>query len=296
MKKIYKVLIAFAIIVVLAVGAYFIFRKKDNTSAIFNNVYNLTYNFKSGNNNVVDSIDNVVDDMINVINTNSLEMEEIKNDLMAYTYIRDNYFFIRKAILQNGKKFAENSAYVDKIEIANKKIAEVKEIYFNSYAYLSNTYYKIVGTEYNVQTMKDYIINFHNIFKDILKTYNEFYYNTCIAYCHCYVSTMLQNNAYKLKLEYLGSLINEYYLNNDTREQLLVEILSTITNLENFTAQTYYNNKAIYDDLFEKTFLLNIGQIGLNNAKGEIENYINQLPNEADRKLAQNYQEKVVKG
>lgn len=297
MKKIFKALIAFVIIAVLAVGAYFIFRKHDGTKAIFNNVYNLTYEFKSDNENVVENVNKVVDNMLSIISNNSLDVGETKNDLECYVFLRDNYSFIKTEILENGSFLSNNNEVNDKINIANKKISDIKTIYFDGYSYLKNTYYKIVDTNYNVQTMKDYIINFNNIFKGILNVYNEFFYNTCVSYSHCFNGTMLKNNAYKLKLEYVGYLINEYYLNDDeTKNLILPEINNAIKNVKNLTAQNYYNNKTIYDELIAKSLTLDVGKIGLNDATGEIENYITQLPTEADRILARNYLENVVRG
>ena len=49
MKKFFKLLIALVLIAGLAVGAYFVFKNKDNSKNVYNNVYELTYNVKDKN-------------------------------------------------------------------------------------------------------------------------------------------------------------------------------------------------------------------------------------------------------
>lgn len=297
MKKIFKALIALVVITVLAVGAYFIFSKNDGTFAIYNNAYNLSYGVEQDDENVINKVNSAVDNMLNIIEIHSLDISEVQNNLLVFKNLKDNYSYINEEILHNGGFLQENNAVNKYIEVANNCIGKVKTKYLDGYKYLKNTYFKIVNTNYNVSTMKDYIVNFDNLFNSILNDYNTFYFNLSIAYSHCLSNTMLKNNAYKLSVECCANLINEYFNSTQScKNTLLFEAQKKLTKLNEDYAEKYFSKKTMFDNLIDISLSLNIGEICVNFVSGTINNYINQLTEETDKVLVNNYVQNVIGG
>lgn len=296
MKKIFKVLIAFVVIALLAVGAYFIFRKKDNNRVVLNNIQTLTYEIKKEKVNIVDELSSVATNMLNIINTNNLDVGSTKSDLELYLSLTEKYNIVETEILLNGS-FVDNTNYLnDYLSNSTNSLNNLKNIYNDSYNYLLNTYYKIVNTDFNIETMKTYIINFNNVFKNALPEYNKFFYNTGIAYSHSLKNMMQKNNSYKLQVECLVTLVNNYYKNVELRLAYQNLINTKINAINNTSATNYFDNKEQFDNLINQTLSLNISTICEKIANGQIDDYITNLPTEADRILARNYVDLVVRG
>lgn len=296
MKKIFKALIALVIIVALAVGAYFVFKGKDGSITIYNNVYNLSYSVKQDEDNVVNKVNLAVENMLNIIEANSLSIPETQKNLQVFKCLKDGYSYINAEILCNGCFLMKNDSMVDYINNASNSLNNVKKIYLDCYGYLKNTYFKIVNTEYNVATMKDYIVNFENLFKEILNDYNSFFYNSSIAYSHCLNNTMLKNNAYKLSVEYSANLINEFYKSTQSyKNNIFAEAQKVLAKLNGDFSEEYFQNKEVFDNLINISLTINVGEICIQYVSGGISAYIAKLP-EADRVIVNNYVKNVIGG
>lgn len=296
MKKFLKLIIALVVIAGLAVGAYFIFSSKDNSKAVYNNIYEFSYNIKADNKNVVGCVDDAVVNMLNIVESNSLDVNEARTDLELFLTLRANYFVIKDEILANGAFTTKNESINTYLNNANKSYGKVKEVYTKAYKYLKTTYFKIVDTDYNIETMKTYIINFNNIFKDVLVDYNGFYYNTSIAYSHILNNMMVKNNAYKMQIEYFATLINNYY-NADAglKAQYLTHIQNTKEYLKNDFVEEYFANKKVYDTLFNNSLNLAVPTICDKIVQNNINDYINSLLDENLKAQTQNYVNKVAR-
>lgn len=296
MKKFLKVIIALLVIVALAVGAYFIFGRKDNSRAIFNNVYEISYNVSRNNQNVVNKVNEAVDQMLEIIETNDLDVGTAQAGLQNFVKLRDNYGKVEQEILSYGNFVTQNSQVNKNLSQANKSFKAVKSIYIKAYEYLNQTYFKIIGTSYNMSTMASYIVNFENAFKDIYADYNNFYFNTAVAYAHCLDNMMVKNNAYKLKIEYVANLINNFYSNGDFKTVYLDEISSQVQKLNQDFTDTYFENKSDFDTLFSNSLSYNINIICEKIISNEIDSYIEELATEGERQTITKYVNLVARG
>lgn len=297
MKKFFKLLIALVIIAGLAVGAYFIFKNKDNSKNVYNNVYELTYNVKDKNKNITKSVDDAVNNMLTIINENGLDVGDAKNTLITFKTLNENYSLVRDEILTNGAFVTANSQVNDYINNAGKALKNVKNVYKESYDYLVKTYYKIVDTDYNKETMKTYIINFEVVFRDILTDYNNFYYNSGVAYSHLLNNMMLKNNAYKLQIEYLSTLINKHYSTTGAEQASYSVLINNCKNqLNSDLMNEYFENKAVYDNLIDNSTSLNVPLLCEKVVAGEKDAYISSLEDETIKQMVTNYYNKVVRG
>ena len=297
MKKFLKLIIALVVIAGLAVGAYFIFSSRDNSKAVYNNMYELSYNVKIDNKNVITSVDDAVLNMLNIIETNLLDIQDTQKSLELFLILKNNYSVIGNEILTNGAFTTKNEKVNSYLSNANKAYGKVKDVYKKAYNYLKTTYYKIVDTNYNIATMQTYIVNFEIIFRNILSDYNSFYYNSSVAYSHILNNMMVKNNAYKLQVEYFANLINNYYNAEEAlKAPYLTLIQSTKTYLQGDFVGVYFENKTIYDKLINNSLDLNITVICDKIAQVNINEYINSLQDENQKTLNKNYVSKVARG
>lgn len=296
MKKLFKVIIAFVIIACLAVGAYFIIDKtSDNSKVIFNNMYELEYNVKDGKKNVVEEVNSVVNDMLNIIDTKGIDAKEAKTDLLCFVNLNSNYGYIKNEILANGSFLVENNAVSQYINSANNSYKNVKDIYLKSYKYLNDTYFKIVDTAYNVETMKTYIINFNVILKKSLNDLNSFYFNSGVAYSHLLKNTMLKNNAYKLQVEYLSHLLNNCYNSTENKDAYNNLISQVKTYLSGDFVNEYFDNKTTYDNLIDSSVSLDVSLLCEKIVTEEIESYVSGITDEDTKLLINDYMTKVAR-
>lgn len=297
MKKFLKVLISLVVIAGLAVGAYFLFVKKDHAKMTYDNVYNLTYNIidEKEHLNIVDNINSTVSEMKNLITLYSMDIDEASVGLQLYLNLNSYYNVVNQHVLANGSFLVDNniSQYAN---LASTSYGKMVEIYKTAYAYLVDTYYKIEDKSAYVNTVKDYIQNFYNIFQPILAELNSFGYNTGLAYAYGLENTMQKNNFYKLKFQYYVETVNQYYLSESNKTALLTQIYVTKASLGGDFAEEYFANKDIYDQLITQTQNLKVGEIALKIATLQIDDYISQLSTEAERIVAQNYVNYVARG
>lgn len=277
MKKFFKVIISFVVIALIAVGAYFIFRTKDNSKAVYNNVYNLSYNITDGDINVADKLKDVVVNMIIIIDDNSLDIESVQKDLETFRDLEVAYTKLKNEILSNGAFLVKNSQIDQQIEASNSYFENIKDIYYRSYSYLKDTYFKIVNTDYNINTMKSYIQNFNNIFKEVLENYNNFYYNSLIAYSHGLDNMMRKNNLYKLEVEYASNLMYAFFTEKDNA--YYTKANNVISYLRGDLSNRYFENKNVYDELMNNSLHLDILSICKNVVAGTIDSYITESSN-----------------
>lgn len=296
MKKFFKVIIALVVIVALAVGAYFIFGRKDNSRAIFNNVYEISYNVNRNNQNVVSKVDEVVGQMLEIIKTNGLDVGTSQASLQNFAKLIENYSKIQQEILSYGNFVTQNSKVDNNISQANKSFKLVKSTYIKAYDYLNQTYFKIVDTTYNMSTMASYIVNFENVLKDMYTDYNNFYFNTAVAYAHCLDNMMVKNNAYKLKIEYVANLINNFYANGEFKTEYLDLISSQTQKLNQDFTDTYFENKSDFDALLSNSLSYNIPTICEKVLSNEINSYIEELATEGERQTITKYVNLVARG
>lgn len=296
MKKIFKVLIAFVVIAVIAVGSFFIFRSKDNNLVVYNSVYTFNYKVEQENINIIEKVDKTVDEMLLIIQNNSLNVGDAKNKLQNFANLRDAYALIRVEILSYANFCKVNKKANTFISETLKNTPKVIDCYKKAYDYLAKTYYKIVGGTYTNATMETYIVNFENLFKDIYEYYNAFYFNACVAYARTLDNMMVKNNAYKLKVEYVGNLINKFYSEGNFDLTYLTLAKDEAQKLSNDFANKYFDNKIDYDELLNKIDCLDICAICEKELLGQIDSYITELPTEADRVLVQKYVNLVARG
>lgn len=296
MKKLFKVIIAFVVIACLAVGVYFVIdRTSDNSKVIFNNMYELEYSVKDGKKNVVEEVDSVVNNMLDIINVNGVDVEDAKNDLLCFVNLNSNYSYIKNEILANGSLLVENNSINKYINSANDSYKKVKDIYLKGYKYLNETYYKIIDTDYNIETMKTYIINFNIILKESLNDLNSFYFNSGVAYSHLLKNTMIKNNAYKLQVEYLSYLLNNSYNSTENKDAYNSLISQVKTYLNSDLVKEYFDNKTTYDNLIENSISLDISLLCEKIVAEEVESYVSEITEENTRLLATDYITKVAR-
>lgn len=295
MKKIFKVLIALVLIAGLAFGAYFLISGKDNSARVHQNVYDLTNNIKNDDKNVVLQINNTVEQMRYLISVHSMQLDEISESFKEYLLLVENYSIISEHILDFGK-FVKNNKIDEYIDNANISYKKTIDLYNKSYEYLKKTYYKIEDKNAYVENVKSYIQNFYEIFKDLIPEYNAFYYNTSLAYAYGLESTMQRNNFYKLQTAYYAESINQYYINTDNKVLLNVQVESIKNSLVSNTFESYFNNKAIYDEIISSITDINVEEIALKVALGKDGEILDSAETEAERKLLQNYITYVARG
>lgn len=296
MKKIFKVIIAFVIIAVVAVGAYFIFRPKDNSLNVYNNVYSLNYKVEKNNINVVKKVDETINEMLVIIENNSLNVGNSKNSLQNFVNLRDAYSSIKVEILSYANFCKSNGKANNFIANVAKNYSKISDAYLKAYDYLTGTYFKIVDGTYTKATMETYITNFENLFKDVYIYYNDFYFNACVAYARTLDNMMVKNNAYKLKVEYVGNLINKFYSEGNFNSTFLDVAKNEAQKLSLDFAKKYFENKIDYDELINQAISLDISTICEKVSLGQIDSYITELPTEADRIVVQKYVNLVARG
>ncbi len=297
MKKFGKVLIAFVVIAIIAVGAYFIFRKKDNSKIVYNNINEFCYGLKDRDKNITEEINSVIDNMLVLIEEKSMNVGSSKDVLISYTVIRDNYALVNEQVFKIGALVESNSKVDKNIKEAQTNYAIAKKIFLESYEYLKNTYYKIIDKTYNASTMASYIVNFTNIFEEAIDSYNLFYYNSAVAFAHGLKNTMQYNNQYKLKLEYFATLVSIY--NNDTiadKDILSSNIDMAKAGLSNDYSSSYISSKADFDELVNNSLSMDLNELCINIAKETETDYISEIANSEQKVLVEKYMEKVVRG
>ena len=295
MKKIFKVMIAFVLIGVLAIGAYFILSGRDNSKLVFQNIYNLTYNVKNGDKNIVEEINNSIDEMQSLITKHSMQLDEVYTNLKIYTELFDYYFVIAEQILQNGN-LIKNNNIKEYIALSNNSYKKTIDLYNQSYEYLNDTYYKLQDKNLYIETVKSYIQNFYNIFKDLIPEFNTFYYNSCLAYAYGLENTIQKNNFYKLRVGFYSETINQYYLNQTDKISLSVQALDLKNKINVETAQKYFNNKENYDEIIANVKKFDIGELALKIAIGKESEFYNAIETESQRKIILNYILFVARG
>lgn len=297
MKKPVKVLIALILIAGLAVGAYFVFRQKDNSAQIYSNIQEITI-ITSGNTNITKAVDECVYQMIQIIDEKNMDIPQVDASLKEFVAIKESYAFVITHVCNNASQIKQNNGTFSVVKQATSALNSVKSIYNDAYNYLKNTYFKIKDSAYNVETMKSYIVNFENVFKEVKASYNEFFYKTCVAYSHALSNSMQHNNAYKLHIEQAGTLLNAYFNSQESyKNSFLTLANSALTKAEN-TNEKYFNNKAIYDNLIEQSLNLNLTEIYTCEVTNQTQEYINNHinNNEEQGKIITNYITYVARG
>lgn len=295
MKKIFKVLLAFVLIAGLAVGAYFIFFNRDNSKLVHQNVYNLSFNIMDDEQNIVTKINSDIREMSSLINSNNLQLNDEYNNFQIYLTLYSNYSVVGQHILNNGG-FVTNHNNDQYIVNASQSYDKIAEIYTQSYNYLKETYYLISDKTAYIDTVKSYIANFYIVFADLIPEFNNFYYNTSLAYAYGLDSTMQLNNLYKLRVGYFAETINKYYISENNRSQLLSQASDIRYTLTNNHATKYFNNKAIYDELIDQVSKIDVSNLTEKIALNKESEFLNALETEQDRLLVQKYIDYVARG
>lgn len=295
MKKIFKVLLAFVLIAGLAVGAYFIFSSRDNSKLVHQNVYDLTFNIKDDEQNIVTKINSDIQEMCTLINANNLQLNDEYNNFQIYSTLYNNYNVVGQHILSNGG-FVTNHNNDQYIAKASQSYNKIVSIYKQSYDYLKGTYYLISDKTAYIETVKSYISNFYNIFADLIPEFNDFYYNTCLAYAYGLDSTIQLNNFYKLRVGFFAETVNKYYTSKSNRTQLLTQATTMRYTLNNSYTNKYFNNKAIYDELMNKVTDIDVSTLAEKIALGKESEWLNSLETEQERILVQKYIDNVIRG
>lgn len=295
MKKISKVLIALVLIVGLALGAYFAFSSKDSSRLVRQNVYDLSYNIKDKEDNIVEDINSTVTEMRNLIIAHTMQLDNVYTNLQMYSDLFAYYSTVGNEVLALGG-FVKNANIDAYINAACASYNKIVDVYKKSYEYLKDTYYKIDNKNLYVETVKAYIQNFYEIFKDLIPEFNTFYYNTSLAYAYGVEDTMQHNNFYKLKVAYFAECINQYYINTDNKVLLNVHVLLLQSDINDDFTTKYFDNKDIYDELAVKVKDINISELAVKVATAKDSEFLDSIPTEAERKIAQNYIDYVARG
>ena len=294
MKKFSKVLIALVLIVAIAVGAYFLLSGKDSSKLVYQNVYNYKYNVKHGEKIIITEINSSVTEMRSLIVLHTMQLDEVQTGLEMYSNLLSYYTTVENHILEHGS-FISNNNIDQYVNLATASYNKMIDLYNQSYTYLLDTYYEIENKSAYVETVKSYIQNFYEIFKNLIPEFNAFYYNTCLAYAHGLQNTMLKNNFYKLKVAYYAECVNQYYLNSDNRVLLGVQVISNQIKLNDDFAEKYFDNKDIYDELVSD-FNADMGELVVTVATAKDNEYLDAIETEAERKIAQNHINYVARG
>lgn len=293
MKKTVKVLLAMIIIAFLAVGAYFIFRKTDNSASIYSNVQEITC-ITSDKTNITEAVDEAVNQMLQIIDEKGMDIPQTKVSLQEFVTLKTSYSFVVTEVCNNASLIEANNGTFDLVKEATKALDSVKSVYDEAYSYLKSTYFKIKDGDYNTETMKSYIINFENVFKNVKSDYNDFFYKTCQAYAHALTNSMQKNNAYKLYIEQAGVLVNAYYNSQASYKNDLLTLASSALSKAQNSSEKYFNSKEVYDNLIQQSLNLNLTDIYISVITNSTEEYISN--NSEKSEVITNYINYVARG
>ena len=295
MKKIYKVLIAFVVIVAIATATYFALNNNNRNQALFNLMNEYNSKVVIDEKNVVKEVDVAIKDMLTIINQNNLEMEKEKAFLQAMSDEVDTYKIVKEKVLAFGEIVNEN----DNGEIISeyeKSYKRVVGLYKAGYKYLLDTYYKIKDSGYeHIGTMKTYIENFVVVLDNANSQLNSFYYNAGLIFAYGTKNISDINNQVKLQVAYYVELCNAYF--NADEETDVAKIKQAITSMEHkietANLNNYLNNKAKIDG-----FMVNAKSLDLSNIAKQYstlkEEYINSIEDEQVRANIQSFVDLIV--
>lgn len=288
MKKIVKVLIALAIICVVAFGAYLILNNGTDNKQIYAKTKSLNEEIIVEDVNIYQKINQTIPEMLTLIQTNGYDLPDVKQDFEFYVYLLNEYQPVYNEIMKNG-------TFVNKVNTGknfsdmNEAYSKLQKLYKDGYEYLSGTHYLITNPQlYN----KDYIQNFHNIFKDCIMQLNKFYCNAGIAYAYGTQNLMDINNLYKLEMEYYCNLLGNQtasYIANGTIDQNIQQKTTQqkAVVLANNTDK-YFLNKDGVDRLVEDK-KIDKAQIIKQYLSGTAEEYISAIKDEKQKAMANDY-------
>jgi len=290
MKKFLKVLLALVIIAGIAIGAYFIFGNKPNGKLVYSNAYSLQNKVLVNNVNVVENINEFIEDLPDVVSEK--QITGIQTEL---TYF-ENYERIYESLDFVIEEITENNVFIklgDKVYVnkASESFEKVKDIYIESYNYLTQTYYSVMNGSYTSDQLKVYIQNFYIKFKDINTNINNFCVNTSIAYSKVLDNTIKTNNLYKLNVEFYGHLMN-YLTTNDVllNDTYFAEVNATEGRINSVNLhEKYFKNKEIIDELFVSSEKLNYSDMVANYLLGKTTEYYNSIQDAKEKELVKNY-------
>ena len=160
MKKKTKILIAFVVIVIVAVGAYFLFSGKNSNAQLYNKVNDYAYGITDGNKNIVDEVDNTIEVMLKEINDKNFALEKEKANLELYLEVKDKYSIVQEQILNYGN-FVTNANSSKYLKPMNKAYSQLTNIYKDGYEYLQKTYHAADFATLSNATKITYIENFN---------------------------------------------------------------------------------------------------------------------------------------
>lgn len=331
MKKKIKVLIALVVIACVALGAYFILSRGTDNKQIYAKVYGLNNEMIVDDENIYKKINETLVQMIDLIEEKNYAIENVTNDFKFITSMLNDYSLIKEQI-ENNSLFISKNDTNPYYKNMNNAYSKLNKLYKDGYDYLKDTHYAITNSAlYN----KDYIENFHNIFKDVVVELNNFYVNAGLAFVYGTQNTMDNNNNFKLEVEYYCfalNHINDKYVELTTVEPETVtpddtgdneeggaenstgvsgeetpfnidEFINTknelINGLKNeiskATFDNYMLNKAVYDT-FVSDKKLNKDKIASAYLAGTINEYVEGLKTEEEKSKVQEYINYIIEG
>ncbi len=291
MKKIFKLLIALVVIAGIAIGVYFIFGRKTNNAEIYNKINHFNTQIVADNTNVVEKVDQTILEMIGLINAEGFDLEAEQKFLTTYINSVDAYSVVKSIVLTNGLfvNEADNTKVINNLTKASENL---EKIYVNGYNYLKADYFEATSS-----AKKAYIQNFYNVFKGALNELNVMYRNAGIAIIGATNNSLTFSTAQKLKLNHYITAISMYvneYLTNAETPVVTIEFINSLNEKLFVTAETYVENKQIFDNLFNAG--INVEDIIKQQIAGTLSTYVEGITNENEKLNVQNYCTYVVEG
>ena len=297
-NKKFKALVAFLIIVGIAVAVYFIFFNKTNSKKSYSLVYAYNNQIVMQDVNVATKIEKAVDDINTYITTNANSLTisvDIQNGLLQYAQIVDLYEGVENQILNNSY-FINDSKFGANLNVASQNYNDLVKIYKDSYTYIKDTFLKYNGTNHNTASMQTYIEQFYNLFKDASLKYNNVMYNVGVAFAHGLENTMQKNNLHKLRLECYVTYVNAYVNEQDASVKASLLSNAQAYDIAKVVTQDYFNNKTKCDTLIDNTLKLDLIQCIKSIESNNFDTFITQVEDEQTKELYQDYSSLVVRG
>lgn len=292
MKKIYKVFIAFVLIVFLSVSVYFVFFNKPNVKVVYTDVYSIQYEQMDNNSNKVKVVNDSILSINSFVNNNSnLNYKEgLKSQLQLFLNTQDFYQIIIDEILINGMNFTYDKSVSKYLKSMNKDYKILIKSYSNLYENLKNGYLNVKDSA-NLGTLVDHINNFYNDFEGFYLIFNNFYYNAGCVYAKTLNSTMNKNNLYKLKIEYYSTIVNLANTQDLTVRDSYLSLLPSAKNqvIDEDLVDVYFKNKSTIDNIFINAKNYDLKSVIDATINNTTQTLIDQQKSQEEKSLLTNY-------
>lgn len=298
-KKIFKLFLVAIVITAIVLVILALTKNSSSTAAYYKDVVALNQEIKDDDKNVVELVNKAGIDMLELINTNNLDMKDEKSFLTTFTSELEIYSVINNEI-QNYGNFSTKSSSVQHVKKMEQNFKLLKKDYQNSYDYLKETYFKLGSNYEHIGTVQAYIKNFVLVFKDALVHLNGFYYNAGVAYAVGTKNISTLNGMYRLNVLYYSELANQYFTNifDDKVVEDYITKVGMVWGLINDKSDEqfykYIDNKVEFDTIFDNFKLLNTAELVNKHVEGGLVEYINSLTDSKTKQVSTSFAKYIL--